>query len=546
MMAITTFAESPTRKAIAFVGPIPKEAAEAFESRGFEVIAVDSTLPIDDAVLQRADSVFIIQSTGMTRLAEITRVLNAYASPALAHDCRVYVQPLPMEPGKPVNDNRQKIVNTINALNLPAHAYSMNAMELSQFIGGRTTVHRKTLGPFIYVVPNPCGWGDVANIVKNNPAGFAANTSAHVEFSKGYLPPFSAEIYLLIQRAFHDCSKVTLSSLGNGRSGALTFRAFVERRDNVLLTKWPYGFFVKLDLREKVVKEHYNYQESALGHVPFHLGPRLKLERCCLGHNFGILVSDYVSSAEALRDCARDGRGATAVGNLFATTIASWRSGARPVDTNLAAAVTGMGEAFPTNIPVHRRPYFQAYGLQPNLLELGSKLQATRLGKVLMGVIHGDLHATNVLVRGTDAIIIDFERINFDGPLLYDAASLEAGLLVDGFRGDARKGAEVLASIRAMYTKDALVGDPTSCLPTDGSSWFFECVRQIRLHAKAMEIEPFQYAWMLAFVLAKKGCKDLVFNESQLRPGQMTRNELRAIALILAEEIVSILPRPQL
>lgn len=83
---------------------------------------------------------------------------------------------------------------------------------------------------------------------------------------------------------------------------------------------------------------------------------------------------------------------------------------------------------------------------------------------------------------------------------------------------------------------------PRSTPTKDGSSWYFDRVRQIRLHAKAMEQGPFQYAWALAFVLTKKACKDEVFRDPDLKPGQLSREDLRALALILAERIVNLLP----
>ena len=55
---------------------------------------------------------------------------------------------------------------------------------------------------------------------------------------------------------------------------------------------------------------------------------------------------------------------------------------------------------------------------------------------VLIAPAHGDMHATNVLVRHGDAILIDFEKLEQHYPLTYDPASLEGGLLVEGFIED--------------------------------------------------------------------------------------------------------------
>jgi len=150
---------------------------------------------------------------------------------------------------------------------------------------------------------------------------------------------------------------------------------------------------------------------------------------------------------------------------------------------------------------------------------------------VLIGPIHGDLHATNVLVRGADAIVIDFEKVLPTEPLLYDAASLEGSLLVDGFFNDKRSTSEWLASISKLYEKGAVLGLTEPCHPKDGSAWFYDCVRQIRIHARELECEPFQYATVLAVVLAKKSCNTHEFPNEK-------RETLRAAAYLFAERIL--------
>ena len=45
---------------------------------------------------------------------------------------------------------------------------------------------------------------------------------------------------------------------------------------------------------------------------------------------------------------------------------------------------------------------------------------------VLVGRTHGDLHAANVRVRATDAVVIDFYAHRDNQPLIFDAATLEA------------------------------------------------------------------------------------------------------------------------
>ena len=73
---------------------------------------------------------------------------------------------------------------------------------------------------------------------------------------------------------------------------------------------------------------------------------------------------------------------------------------------------------------------------------------------------HGDMHATNVLVRHGDAILIDFEKLEQHYPLTYDPASLEGGLLVEGLIEDLKKKRltpkKLLSMISPLYEERAL------------------------------------------------------------------------------------------
>ena len=117
-------------------------------------------------------------------------------------------------------------------------------------------------------------------------------------------------------------------------------------------------------------------------------------------------------------------------------TLLAWRRAAKEEDRPLQHVLS---EMLLTKIPVHREILVRAYGARKTLDELKSAFQrASPSQPVLTGVIHGDLHATNVLVRMNDAVIIDLERIHTAKPLLLDAASLEGGLFVHGFIKDRR------------------------------------------------------------------------------------------------------------
>jgi hypothetical protein len=167
-----------------------------------------------------------------------------------------------------------------------------------------------------------------------------------------------------------------------------------------------------------------------------------------------------------------------------------------------------------------------------------------------MGVIHGDLHAKNVLVRGNDAILIDFEKVELSAPVMRDMACLEGGLFVDGFVGDSRDPMEILASVDRLYQPDHLLGSRISpCHPTDESAWFFDCVVQIRMHASQFELNQpdqcGQYALLLASEMIRKACNKQDFDANlpiSDKKSLIREEQTRAMAWVLAERILTRLP----
>ena len=194
----------------------------------------------------------------------------------------------------------------------------------------------------------------------------------------------------------------------------------------------------------------------------------------------------------------------------------------------------------PKEIPEHRRALVQTYGAYKHPNELKGLLNKMTPGPVQIGVVHGDLHAMNVLVRGGDAILIDFEKIAQKSPLLFDFASIEAGLFVSGYIGDTRTGPDVLDSIERLYQIDTLVQHQFSpCNPSNASAWLFDCVRQIRMQARQIELTSAQYAYILAVVLVKKACNKAIFNTDSDPSGKLLNAEqVRALAYVLGERIL--------
>lgn len=530
-MPIPQFRAGPLRSLVGFVDAVPEEAVPAFARRGFKCVVIGTAPSTAQADLNAMDCVIL--SPNAPNSAGVRAQIKPFGS-LLDRDCRLYVRY-----AEGARD-KSMVLKALNDLQLPPSGLVETDGPLfsgTWFEGVQAPVY----APFVHVLPTTTDWDQLADIIMRNPSSPAPNfdleieayTEDHHKFS--FLP----DAQLLIRRAFWNCSSVRLIAKGNGLSGVDAFDAFATLSKNVVGGDWPYRFFVKLGSRIKVSREYHKYRETALENVPYHLGPRLRMDRCVLGQAQGLIVSDYVSGAEVLRDCARQGRGVPAIGNLFNLTLVAWRRAAKSVDRSLASYFE---DRFPRDVPDHRAPLIAAYGATRSLEELRQLFDSAPSQPVLEGVVHGDLHATNVLVRLNDAVIIDLERIELSMPMLFDAASLEGGLFVDGFINDRREGAELLASLDSLYTASAFNGDDHFCLPHEGSAWFTDSVRQIRMQAMQMELVPRQYGLVLAAVLLKKACNPEDFRDPKqdqdLNPTPLTREAVRALAYVLAERIL--------
>jgi hypothetical protein len=264
----------------------------------------------------------------------------------------------------------------------------------------------------------------------------------------------------------------------------------------------------------------------------------LRLERCNLGSTQGILVGDFVEGTEPIRDSAPAGRAVHAIANLFDKTLGTWRKQARnDSGRTLGQFLEGKWldeHEQEISLPFSRAAIVSKLGGTPVVGPLRAIFNRCSQSQVRSGPSHGDLHATNVLVRGGDAIIIDFEKMMDEFPMLYDPASLEGGLLVESFGRDPRcekDPAGLLTSILSLYTLDVLNNFVAPCHATNPSSWFYDCVGQIRTLSRHAELSDGQYALVLAICLIRKGCNPVSF-----KPAYET---LRAISFIVGQKILT-------
>ncbi len=521
-MAIHEYYKKATRRKIAFYEEKPPKEATAYLS-GYEFCRFDKSDFVDPTKL--ADVAAVIFRQRSLQPNKIAQDLRQFAETLLWYDCRVFVEVVSVEPGSKAPLFRSIVIGAIEKGQLPA---SFGSAENGQI-----------LSPVVRIFDHNEVWSKVvAEDLRNYPPDVSLSLELEIEGFNGDNQPIqkACEKRILIQRAFHDCLKVKLVRCSDGLSGIDTYRVYATHRYD-MVGDTPFEYFVKIGDRNQVSKEYLAYRDIALEHIPFHLGPRLWLDRCALGTKQGIIVSDYVSGSEKLSNCARDGRAVPIIASLFNTTIRAWQDCSKPVEKPLQDYLKDrMGDG----IPEHRRSLIEGYEFLKKPTELQTLLKTMTSKPVMVGVVHGDLHALNVLVRGGDAIVIDFEKFGNDLPLLIDLASLEAGLFVEGFVGDCRNREDLLISIESLYELVELVDFHfIPCDPSDESAWFFDCVRQIRMQARQIELANGQYALTVAVELTKKACNKKTFNTPTEIEGQkLTREELRAIAYILAERIL--------
>jgi len=486
----------------------PREAREALEDRGFLVGSVAASQlksPID---LIGLCAVVFTQSD--SKRTQVIAQLTAHAELLLDCDVRVIV--------RPTTD-----ASAAGALSGLGERLGLEVAEPSAL--------SMPDPPSIRIFGASDGWNVVANYILEHPPGPAPRPEAELQItledSAGNPATLkSSADEILLRRAFWDCSALHLKPMPvGGKSGATTFRGFAEIAESEH-GKWPVPYFIKLETRGGTAKEYGNYLKHVAPYVPFHLGPHLATKRCCLGARKGILVGDFVDESESLLSCAPDGRAAAALSCLFDRTLVGWYRSAMPYPKPLSSWLRA-----PATISVARLARARVLGATLSPSELAILVNRCTASPTLCGARHGDLHARNILVRATDAIIIDFMRHEV-GPLVCDVACLEASLLVDGF-ADAignQKPEALLASLVPLYDRLPTTPGIPDANPRDPSRWFYRAVRQLRLHAHQMETENRQYAGALACALlgqAKRG-----------RNASEPEASLRAVAYVLAERVL--------
>lgn len=524
-MAIAEVRPARSRNLIGWYGEaLPgDEVLEPFRDHGFLVQPVSSPDFANVATYASMAAVVFLQSA--TKPNQVVTALREHAPALLNHGCLAIVMM--------VTDQVQAdggrisyaglVARVLKEMNLPIAGVS--AFTPEELANAELVSTDDQPLPHVRLFGTGAPWRLVANALAlvDHDTVVSAKLAIH--------PPKHVKLSsiqeLMLRRAFADCSSIHLVAMDDeGKSGASVFRAYADLQKG-LLGQWPQPYFVKIGPRDKIFREFQNYGAVVSPYVPFHLGPRLIAERCHLAAGHGVIVGDFVERSESFRDCASRGRAGPAIASLFQSTLHGWY---RLAEDDLTPIPKRLH--FPRRKPPTRRLHFaKRLGLTKSLAALRKLyLRSMELTPVLTGPIHGDLHAANILVRGVDAILIDFCAHQDDMPILFDIACLEVSLLIDGFDKDDRDTISWLRSIMPLYEAPLLRSPCATTHPKEPSAWFFACVNQLRLFARDMQRCDGQYAAVLAISLIKKACKDPELTGKA--------NRRRAAAYVLAEKLL--------
>lgn len=523
-MAILEVRPARARNLIGWFGELPElEIIATFERNGFLLQAYTEADLDTPTTLSTLSAIVFVQSP--MKPNRIVRSLANHGHALLNHGCQVVVMVAAAHPttGGGFKSFAAPLATVLRDHRFPAAGLSVFSDEELKTARGKPGNEPPL--PHVRFFPLGTSWDWVANSIAATDQDGSPSTVLEIAHPKHV--HLNDAHQLLLRRAFSDCKTVHLAPMDEeGKSGALVFRAYADLARG-LLGPWPQPYFVKLGPRNKIFREYQNYMEVVDPYVPFHLGPRLIPRRCHLGSKLGIVVGDFVERAESLRDCAKRGRAAPAIAALFHTTLHGWYRTALDKDIPLTDRLSlPRLDCVPRRLTQARR-----MGARMDLAALNKQFQSSAtLLPLLMGPIHGDLHASNILVRANDAILIDFYAHRDDMPILFDIACLEASLLLDGFGSDDRKVLTWLRSIAPLYKGALLESACATVHPKDASAWFFACVNQIRLFARDTQRCPGQYAAILAVALLRKASKD-----ASLKGKQSIR---RAAAFVLAEQLL--------
>lgn len=345
-------------------------------------------------------------------------------------------------------------------------------------------------------------WDEIANWIGRHNAGPPPSVTIRLDGDV----PTEPDAVLLLRRAFHDMSAVTLARLVGGKSGAGVWSATPSESDAATRAA---PFLVKYNELRKTRGEKSRYSQYANERVSFRLRPPLQADRCVEAQTRGLLVFDFIERAIPFRTALLTYAPAQIIGSLFGHTLAGCLRSAVEVAGHPAAAfarinvlkwsvaLDGAAEHARTSRPE-----------LPVAVALRAAVEALPAMPHRVATAHGDLHTGNLLVAAgsSDVLLIDFGSIEFGMPVATDPACLEVSVTfaprdIAPELGDRSAPAADEAWLRAAYRFPL---EPfTVPLRHGKDAWLSDAVRAIRAEDRKLEADPVPYAVAVASYLIR-------------------------------------------
>jgi len=319
---------------------------------------------------------------------------------------------------------------------------------------------------------------------------------------------------LLLRRAFSDCVAITLQQLHGGLSGSAVYAVYAEFRPDINAGPYPLPFFAKIDKKPRVEQELAAYDRFVSNFIPFSQRPNLDKQRCLFSAMHGVLIGDFVDNAVPLTNIVHTSARRSVIYSLFDDALRGWRRQGflGSVSTLPESLLDCMQIDLNTN-HIHKAVLEAASRIGPIITpeKLVKRLKNESIMEYRLGPIHGDLNTENVFARNGEAILIDFYKAN-RGPLVADLASLEVTSI---FRSTIRHVPsneahianfldEWRSVILEIYCSECLFNVPPPHNEPTQFAWLWDVCRELRLLARAIEPNCYQYLYCLVAYLVRE------------------------------------------
>lgn len=347
---------------------------------------------------------------------------------------------------------------------------------------------------------------------------------------------------VLLKRSFSDCESIVVRKMSQGRSATVV--TVYPTYQYPPLCGHPLPYIAKFDNCCKITKEISYYNDYVIRHIPFNLRPGIDISRCINDCNIGVIVANLADRTISLLEAIKRGAGPQALHSLFEEALENWFHNAKPEFTHPYLSLQPINFNS-TDEKSTERNRFRMRKFQSEVFKQASKydsvlepfdllerIQNIPCNSYLSGITHRDLHTKNVLVKGSDAIVIDYAKTN-EGPVLLDMATLDVSIAFDAApiqpKADIYK-EEIQEKLNLefekecdawetfvsdIFDKENVLGLPLQKNGHDPCARDWACIRQVRRLALSAQISDNEYAICVAIELLR--CSTLTSKATRIR-----------------------------